>query len=112
MCTGTPIPCQYGSSGGGKSSRRRSSYLRSAYHASAIGVPHASELLEGLLRDVEVVHGLRRGELLAGGLLYVSHETFTCARSGDGPADLFTKVLDDETFKRHRATIMNLKAKP
>ena len=28
------------------------------------------------------------------------------------PADLFTKVLDNETFKRHRATIMNLKAKP
>ena len=27
-------------------------------------------------------------------------------------ADLLTKVLDDETFKRHRATIMNLKAKP
>ena len=54
----------------------------SAYHASAIGVAHASELLDALLRDVEVVHGLRRRELVQEGLLYVSHETFTYARNG------------------------------
>ena len=56
-------------------------HANSAYHASAIGVAHAAELLDGLLRDVEVVHGLRRSEI-APQLLYVSHETFTCARNG------------------------------
>ena len=57
-------------------------HANSAYHASAIGVSHACELLDALLRDVEVVHGLSRVELVHSGLLYVSHETFTCARNG------------------------------
>ena len=56
-------------------------HANSAYHASAIGVKHATELLESLLREVEVIHGLRRSEI-ASSLLYVSHETFTCARNG------------------------------
>ena len=56
-------------------------HANSAYHASAIGVKHASELLETLLRDVEVIHGVSRSEVAAS-LLYVSHETFTCARNG------------------------------
>ena len=53
----------------------------SAFHASAIGTKHASELLHKLLAHVEVVHGLNRHDL-ASKLLYVSHETFTCARNG------------------------------
>ena len=53
----------------------------SAYHASAIGTKHACRELELLLQDVERVHGLGRQEL-ADSLLYVSHETFTCARNG------------------------------
>ena len=53
----------------------------SAFHASAIGTKHASELLHKLLAQVEEVHGLNRHDL-ASKLLYVSHETFTCARNG------------------------------
>jgi len=53
----------------------------SAYHASAIGTQHACKELELLLREVERVHGIHRREL-AQSLLYVSHETFTCARNG------------------------------
>jgi len=56
-------------------------YANSAYHASAIGQIHACEQLEQLLLDVERIHGLSRSEL-ADSLLYVSHETFTCARGG------------------------------
>ena len=56
-------------------------HANSAYHASAIGVKHATELLESLLRDVEANHGLSRKQV-AESLLYVSHETFTCARNG------------------------------
>ncbi|KAL1522032.1 hypothetical protein AB1Y20_021677 [Prymnesium parvum] len=53
----------------------------SAFHASAIGTAHACKELELLLQDVERVHGLGRREI-AQSLLYVSHETFTCARNG------------------------------
>ena len=42
---------------------------------------HASEVLELLLRDVEMVHGLGRQDI-SSSLLYVSHETCTSARSG------------------------------
>jgi len=56
-------------------------HANSAYHASAIGVSHATEQLELLLREVETVHGLGRHEIAAS-LLYVSHETFTYARNG------------------------------
>ncbi len=53
----------------------------SAYHASAIGVKHASEQLDLLLREVQATHHLDR-RTIAASLLYVSHETFTCARNG------------------------------
>ena len=56
-------------------------HANSAYHASAIGVQHATAQLGLLLQEVEVVHGLSRHEI-ASSLLYVSHETFTCARNG------------------------------
>lgn len=56
-------------------------HANSAYHASAIGVKHATELLDGLLRDVQLLHGLSRAEI-ASSMLYVSHETFTYARNG------------------------------
>ena len=56
-------------------------HANSAYHASAIDVKHASEQLDLLLREVEIVHGLSRAEI-ANSLLYVSHETFTYARNG------------------------------
>lgn len=56
-------------------------HANSAYHASAIGVKHATELLEAVLRDAARVHGLRRSDIAAS-LLYVAHETFTCARNG------------------------------
>jgi len=53
----------------------------SAYHASAIAVKHATEQLEALLKEIEIVHCINRREL-ASSLLYVSHETFTYARNG------------------------------
>lgn len=56
-------------------------HANSAYHATAIGVKHASHVLELLLQDVEVLHGLGRTEIAAS-LLYASHETCTYARSG------------------------------
>ena len=56
-------------------------HANSAYHASAIGIKHASEQLELLLQEVELVHKLRRQEL-AESMLYMSHETFTHARGG------------------------------
>ena len=30
--------------------------------------------------------------------------------TADNPADMFTKYLDNQTFARHRATVMNLAA--
>lgn len=56
-------------------------HVNSAYHASAIGLKHATETLCRLLAEVESVHGVGRAEIGAS-LLYVSHETFTCARNG------------------------------
>lgn len=56
-------------------------HANSAYHASAIGVKHATEVLDDLLRDVDRVHRLPRAELVRS-LLYVSHETCTHARNG------------------------------
>jgi 3-oxoacyl-(acyl-carrier-protein) synthase len=56
-------------------------HANSAYHASAIGVKHAGEVLDALLCDVLAVHGLDR-KLVASSLLYMSHETFTHARGG------------------------------
>jgi 3-oxoacyl-(acyl-carrier-protein) synthase len=56
-------------------------HANSAYHASAIAVKHATEVLEALLRDVELVHRVQRAEI-AESLLYVSHETCTYARNG------------------------------
>jgi len=56
-------------------------HANSAFHASAICVKHATEQLELLLREVETVHGLSKGQI-ASILLYFSHETFTCARNG------------------------------
>jgi len=77
-------------------------HANSAYHASAIGVAHASELLDELLRDVECVHGVRRHEL-ARSLLYVSHETFTCARNGGCAGAEVTALraaFGDESLRR------------
>ena len=56
-------------------------HANSAFHASAICVKHASEVLRGLVADVQRMHGLSPLEL-ASSLIYVAHETCTFARSG------------------------------
>ena len=38
--------------------------------------------LQSLSKEVEELHGLSKSEIVADGLLYVSHETFTYARNG------------------------------
>jgi len=76
----------------------------SAFHASAIGVKHATEQLDLLLREVETIHGLTRREI-GSSLLYVSHETFTCARGG-GCAGAEVAALRAAFGEQHRDVLI------
>ena len=60
----------------------------SAFHGTQLDVEHICAVMERLVAEVEVRHGLSRAEI-AQRTVFISHETYTPARGGSAQAEVF-----------------------
>ena len=79
----------------------------SAFHGTRLDVQHISQVMEELVAQAEVGHGIARQQI-ASQMVFVSHETYTPARGGSAAAEIHAlrRVFGDQA---DRIVIANTK---